>query len=114
MSGKQFVEYRWGTRYKFGTPAELTARDVVPGTATIRDASLSGAFVETSSKFPLFARISVRSLTRPSEWLEASVVRADDGGIAVRWLEPGLRPISALLPPRPRNTLGLPAEARRV
>lgn len=100
MTQKRFVEIRWGSRYKFGASAELSAQGKAVGPATIRDASLSGAFVETAASFPLFTRIAVRALSQPCEWLDACVVRNESQGIAVRWLDPGLRPISSLLPPR--------------
>jgi hypothetical protein len=100
MDRKRFVEIRWGNRYKFGASAELSAAGVATEAATIRDASLSGAFVETTTTFPLFTRISLRAIAQPCDWLDACVVRNESGGIAVRWLNPGLRPISSLLPSR--------------
>ncbi len=100
MERKRFVEIRWGSRYKFGASAEVSAPGLATGAATIRDASFSGAFVETSVTFPLFTRISVRTKAQPCDWLHACVVRNESKGVAVRWLEPGLRPISNLLPAR--------------
>jgi hypothetical protein len=105
MDRKRFVEIRWGSRYKFGASAELTAPGVALGAVTIRDASLSGAFVETSATFPLYTRVSVRAMAQPCDWLDACVVRNESAGIAVRWLEPGLRPISNLLPARTSATV---------
>ena len=112
MTQKRFVEIRWGSRYKFGTSAELSADGKPVGPATIRDASLSGAFVETSATFPLFTRIAVRALSQPCEWLDACVVRSESEGIAVRWLDPGLRPISSLLPPRTKAVARSPLDSR--
>jgi hypothetical protein len=112
MSQKRFVEVRWGSRYKFGATAELSAHGMPCSAATIRDASLSGAFVETSSSFPLFTRIAVRAVSQPCEWLEACVVRSESDGVAVRWMEPGLRPISNLLPPRTKAVARSPLDSR--
>ena len=112
MTQKRFVEIRWGSRYKFGASAELSADGMPAAAATIRDASLSGAFVETSASFPLFTRVAVRALSQPGEWLDACVVRAENDGIAVRWLDPGLRPISTLLPPRARTVTKSPLDSR--
>jgi hypothetical protein len=110
MERKRFVEIRWGSRYKFGASAELVAPGIAAGSVTIRDASFSGAFVETSAAIPLFTRISVRTTAQPCDWLDACVVRNESEGIAVRWMEPGLRPISNLLPARmsPRARMSSP------
>jgi hypothetical protein len=96
----QFVEQRWGARFRLNTPAQLRAPDVLPGDARVRDISLSGAFVETGARLPMHARVSVRPLCRPGQWVDASVVRTESTGMAVKWLEPGLRPVSTLMPAR--------------
>jgi hypothetical protein len=96
----QFVEQRWGARFRLNTPAELRAPDVLPGGARVRDVSLSGAFVETGARLPMHARVSVRPLCRPGQWVDASVVRTESTGLALKWLEPGLRPVSTLMPAR--------------
>jgi hypothetical protein len=108
----RFVEVRWGSRYRFGCSAELVADGIPAGAAMIRDASLSGAFVETTVALPLFTRVSVRALSQPGEWLDACVVRSEGDGIAVRWLDPGLRPISSLLPPRLKGVGKSPLDSR--
>lgn len=100
MERMQFVEQRWGARFRLNTPAELRAPDVLPGDACVRDVSLSGAFVETGARLPMHARVSVRPLCRPGQWVDASVVRTEASGMAVKWLEPGLRPVSTLMPAR--------------
>lgn len=112
MSNKRFVEVRWGSRYKFGCRAELSADGIPASAATIRDASLSGAFVETTGNFPLFSRVAVRAVSQPCDWLDACVVRAEREGIAVQWLDPGLRPISSLLPPRVKPIGKSPLDSR--
>jgi hypothetical protein len=96
----QFMEQRWGARFRLNTPAELRAPEVLPGDARVRDVSLSGAFVETAARLPMHARVSVRPLCRPGQWVDGSVVRNESTGMAVKWLEPGLRPVSTLMPAR--------------
>lgn len=99
MQQKQFIEHRWGTRINVDVPAEVTDLGGRADTATIRDASVSGAFVETSAKFPLLSRIYVRPLSRTGLGLDAFVVRKDDRGFAVEWFQPGASAVSSLLPP---------------
>ena len=52
---------------------------------------LHGAFVETGAKPPLLTRVTVRLplARRPALAIDGYVVRHDEGGIAVEWLEPG-------------------------
>jgi hypothetical protein len=100
MERMHFVEQRWGARFRLNTPAELRAPDVLPGGARVRDVSLSGAFIETGARLPMHARVSVRPLCRPGQWVDASVVRTESTGMALKWLEPGLRPVSTLMPAR--------------
>jgi hypothetical protein len=63
----------------------------------VRDASLSGAFVETRRPLILMTRIALCPTGRTGEWLDGFVVRAASGGYGVEWLDPGLHPVSALL-----------------
>ena len=76
--------------------AEVRTADGLSVPALVLNASLSGAFLETTAPLPLLARIAVRPLVKP-DWLDACVVRVDDGGVAIEWLEPGLHPVYVFL-----------------
>jgi hypothetical protein len=93
----QQMEHRWGTRMELHVPAELWTSDGVSTHASVRNASLSGAYLETPARVPLLSRVAIRPLARAAEWLDACVVRVENGGIALEWLDPGLHSLSALL-----------------
>ena len=95
------MEHRWGTRVALNAPAELKSSDGFSAIGSVRNASLSGAFVETRATLPLLSRVSLRPLTSGSEWLEACVVRVERRGIALEWLEPGLQAVATLMSMRP-------------
>jgi hypothetical protein len=97
MAANRLMEHRWGSRCALDAPAEIKAADGHSAKATVRNASLSGAYLATSARFPLLGRISVRPLAWREEWLDACVVRADDEGIAVEWLDPGEPAVASLL-----------------
>jgi hypothetical protein len=92
-----FMEHRWGTRVELDVAAELLTPDGVPADAAVKNASLSGAFVETSAKLPLLSRVSLNIRAPMDEWLDACVVRVEDEGLALEWLDPGSRLVPALL-----------------
>lgn len=91
------MEHRWGIRVELGALVEIRTAEAWSATAVVRDASLSGAFIETESKPVALSRVSVRLITRTGEWLEACVVRVEDSGFAVEWLDPGMQAVAALL-----------------
>jgi len=91
------MEHRWGTRIDLDAPAEISTMDGFAASGSVRNASVSGAFVETRARFSLLSRIAVHPLAHPDEWLDACVVRVESRGIAIEWLDPGLRTVSGLL-----------------
>lgn len=93
----QYMEHRWGTRIELDAPAEVWTAEGVCTDAVVRNASLSGAFVQTSVTVPLLSRIALRPLVKGGDWLDACVVRLESSGLALEWLDPGLHPVSALL-----------------
>lgn len=90
-------EQRWGTRTPLNAPAELITADGDFEAVRVRDASLSGAFVETPRPLPTMTRVALCPTGRDGEWLDGIVVRAGDGGYGLEWLDPGLHPVSVLL-----------------
>ena len=97
MAHTQFMEHRWGSRFDLCAPAEI--RNTQGGTARVivRNASLSGAYVETRSQFPLLARVLLRPLSQAAAWMEGCVVRADHRGVGVEWIEAEESALVALL-----------------
>jgi hypothetical protein len=91
------MEHRWGARVPLHATATLRCDQGRETHASLRDASLSGAFVETLDKPALFSRVALRPVENSGDWIEAWVVRADERGIGVEWLEPASREVVALL-----------------
>lgn len=101
MDNTRFMEHRWGNRFAVDVPAELWTADGMAAKGTVRAASLSGALVETDLKPPVLSRVSLKPRAGVAGWLEACVVRVDEGAIAVEWLEPGRQSFSAVFSTRP-------------
>lgn len=93
----EYMEHRWGTRVELDVPAELQAADGRSAKGLVRNASVSGAFVETGTRLPLLSRLTVNLLWRGGEGLDACVVRVEDRGMALEWLDPGSRLVPTLL-----------------
>lgn len=94
------MEHRWGRRIACHARVRLSAgiASDVPG--QIRDVSISGAFVETTLKPPMFAIVEIT--VRRDDGLEettlcGSVVRKEHDGIAVEWSEALVGPLCPLL-----------------
>ncbi len=92
----QYMEHRWGTRIELDAAAKLmTGEGVCAG--VLRNASLSGAFIETNARPTLLSRVSVRAAAPGAEWLDSCVVRVEPRGVAVEWLDPPLHSVAMLL-----------------
>jgi hypothetical protein len=105
------VQRRWGNRAPLQILAELIATDGEILAVWVRDASVSGAFVETGYELPLLSRVSLCPAGRAGQWLKAVVVREDDGGYGIEWLSPGLLAVSALLSMGREMDQGMPSAA---
>lgn len=91
-----YMEHRWGTRVELDAPAKLmTGEGLCEG--VLRNASLSGAFLETPARPTLLSRVSIRPVSREGEWLDGWVVRIESRGVAVEWLDPPLHSVAVLL-----------------
>jgi hypothetical protein len=86
-----FMEHRCGTRVSLSARAFVTTTSRETAMACVTNASVTGAFIETAAKPPILSRLTVRLplARRPALALDGYVVRHDEGGIAVEWLEPG-------------------------
>jgi hypothetical protein len=77
------MEHRWGRRTSLWTPVELRS-DTGPARGRVRDASASGAFIETELRVEVGGRVEIEFR---GAWLAASVVRTDVEGFALEWYE---------------------------
>jgi hypothetical protein len=84
------LEHRWGTRRPLDLAVRLDWRPHLLALGRLRNASASGAYVETCAAPPLMSRIHIEL-----EWghlrrdephrIPAYVVRADSAGIGLEW-----------------------------
>lgn len=109
---RQLMEHRWGTRVALNARAELWTVDGISGFGLVRNASLSGAWVDSSVRLAPLSRVALQPMDRRGEWLDGCVVRVGDSGFAVEWLEPGLLAVSSLLSLRAKSLDEVPEEPR--
>lgn len=107
----QFMEHRWGTRVDLEASARLMTGDGMCE-AMLCNASLSGAFLETTARPTLLSRVSVRPVSPGGEWLDGWVVRIESRGIAVEWLDPPLHSVAVLLALHGPHTMAPPRGPR--
>jgi hypothetical protein len=96
-SSEAFMEHRWGHRRPCQARVHVSAGGGIVGAARIRDISISGAFLQTSLRLPIYGQILVSVLrgddSTGSVEFSATVVRHDPDGVGVEWCEPMSGPI---------------------
>jgi hypothetical protein len=91
-TGIAYMEHRCGTRVALCARALVTtASNRETAVACVTDASVTGAFIETALKPALLSRVTLRvpAAPRAATRLDGYVVRHEDRGVAVEWLDPG-------------------------
>jgi len=81
------MEHRWGRRISCTAPVRVTLENGLIGSGRLRNASSSGAFIETTLATPMLSRVSI-AITRDDRTqreIRAIVVRRDPDGIAIEW-----------------------------
>jgi PilZ domain-containing protein len=96
------MEHRWGQRVTLEVPVRLLLAGRVLGRGILRNASISGALIETPLELPLFTNLVVAlpttsELTASTQELAACVVRRAPAGLAVEWRDMACPAIVALL-----------------
>jgi hypothetical protein len=81
---------RFGARLSLAVPVRLNTDAGTAGPGTIRNASISGALIETSLELPLHTNLVVELSVPDGETtaihaLSACVVRLDPSGIGIEW-----------------------------
>jgi hypothetical protein len=89
------MEHRWGQRVTFEIPVRLLVDGRALGRGVLRNASVSGALIETALELPVFSNLVV-SIPSGAE-LAASIVRCAPGRFAVEWRDMACPSIVALL-----------------
>jgi hypothetical protein len=96
------MEHRWGRRVTVEVPVRIDLAHRTVGRGTLRNVSVSGAFIETSLELPVFTNLVValpatNELAPGSHELAASVVRRVPAGLAVEWRDMACPALVALL-----------------
>jgi len=96
------MEHRWGQRVPLELPIRLDVGGRPMGSGILRNASISGAFIETALEVPLFTNLAVvfrgSSGSKPGDCrLAACVVRSVLAGFGVEWRNTGSPDILALV-----------------
>lgn len=85
------MEHRWGVRRPCRARVCLSCGGGVTGTGTLRDVSISGAFLETALSLPLFCQVAIVAHhdDDPEHVAEvnAAVVRREGDGVGIEWCE---------------------------
>lgn len=86
------MEHRWGPRRPCRARVRVSAGGGVSGLGRLGNLSMSGAFLETTLRLPLFAQLAIEVLrddgsTHPLEF-PAVVVRHDEKGVGIEWCDP--------------------------
>ena len=96
------MEHRWGQRVTLEIPVTLAAAGRTLGRGVVRNASISGALIETALELPVFSNLVVslpshgESAPRTAD-LHACLVRRAPAGFAVEWRDMACPSIVALL-----------------
>ena len=96
------MEHRWGQRVTLEIPVTLAVAGRTLGRGVLRNASISGALIETALELPVFSNLVVslpshgESAPRTAD-LHACLVRRAPAGFAVEWRDMACPAIVALL-----------------
>jgi len=101
VRGSAFMEHRWGQRVALGLPVHVTAGRI-SALGVLRDASISGGYIETILEPAVFANLSVVVLVGSGEArraveLPCTVTRRDHDGFGVEWRDMACAPLLSLL-----------------
>lgn len=96
------MEHRWGERVALDCPVRLELRDGSGVAGRLRNASISGAWIETTDKLPWYAIVNVivaagTGLRHRTIELPACVVRMTPEGIAVEWRDMAVPTLISLM-----------------
>ncbi|HEX5460932.1 MAG TPA: PilZ domain-containing protein [Steroidobacteraceae bacterium] len=94
------MEHRWGVRHPLDVSVRLDGRPHLPTFARLKNASSSGAYLETRTAPPMLSQVWVElgwDRRDDSKRIAAYVVRTDQDGIGLEWCDFAPRAIVALI-----------------
>lgn len=100
------MEHRWGLRHSLNLSVRLDGRPQLLTFARLKNASSSGAYIETRTAPPLLSRVWVEldwDRRDESRRIAAYVVRTERNGVGLEWCDFAPRAILALIERLPRS-----------
>ena len=97
------MEHRWGERVNAAIEVRLIAGSSYVGRGVLRDVSISGGYIETGLRLPLWLCLQVEIVPHPRsprQRIAACLARQDERGIGVEWQELAPGAIVPILPSR--------------
>lgn len=94
------MEHRWGGRHLLDLSVRLDGRPLLLTFARLKNASSSGAYVETRIALPMLSRVWIEldwDRRDDSKRIAAYVVRTDQGGVGLEWCDFAPHAILALI-----------------
>ena len=94
------MEHRWGVRHLLDVSVRLDCRPQLLTFARLRNASSSGAYVETRTALPMLGRVWIEldwEHRDDSKRIAAYVVRTGQNGVGLEWCDFAPRAILALI-----------------
>ena len=94
------MEHRWGVRHSLDTSVRLDRRPQLLTFARLKNASSSGAYVETRVAPPMLSRVWIEldwDHRNDSKRVAACVVRTEQDGIGLEWCDFAPRAVLALI-----------------
>jgi hypothetical protein len=86
------MEHRWGIRRACRARVRVSAAGGLSGVGSLRNISISGAFLETALPLPQFAELALEVLhgdgTKHQVEFPAVVVRHASDGVGIEWCDP--------------------------
>lgn len=110
------MEHRWGARTALDITVRLRLESGAVFLGRLRNASLSGAFVETGVLLPLRGEVrvelaSARAWEAPPKPISGFIVRDDELGVGLEWAEFAPPAIATLLDSVASERQGRPSPA---
>jgi hypothetical protein len=94
------MEHRWGRRVSADLKVKIFADPASAGWGKLRDISISGGFIETALRIPALSKLCMTvpgAAHRSTRTVHGIVVRKDDDGVGVEWLDGDSDAVAALI-----------------
>jgi hypothetical protein len=96
------MEHRWGDRIDCNIDVKLLALPASIGWGRLRNVSASGAYIQTPLALRTLSIVSLRPVSDresggPGNAIRAAVVRRDESGVGIEWVDSESTEVAAIL-----------------